>query len=274
MASSPATLRDILTILDKAAPFSLAESWDNVGLMIGDPSQEVSGILLGLDPTIALLDEAIEKSANLIITHHPAIFTPLKSIRTDQPSGRFLAQALKKDIAVVACHTNLDVIQNGVSQVLAEKIGLTQLTPLIETQEGSPKIGFGQIGSLGNLEDSDSFLARLCDILQLPTLKICGLMPEQVNRVAVCGGSGSDLAEAALAKRAQIYITAEVKHSTARWAEESGLCIVDAGHFSTENLIVEAFASVLQEMLNTDNIELLVHTPDSQNNPFFYYLKP
>lgn len=274
MTPSPAILRDILSILDKAAPFSLAESWDNVGLIIGNPDQEISGILLGLDPTTDLLQEAIETNTNLIITHHPAIFHPLKSIRTDQPVGRFLADALKKDIAVVACHTNLDVIQNGVSRVLAEKIGLIGLAPIAESHTELSGIGFGRIGSLKNPEDSDVFLARLCDILQLPSLRICGPIPEKVSRVAVCGGSGSELAESALAQQAQIYITGEVKHSTARWAEESGLCVIDAGHFATENLAVEAFAAVLREMLTAQDVDIAVRTTNSQNNPFIYYLKP
>lgn len=274
MVSSPATLRDILTVLNELAPFSLAEKWDNVGLMLGDPAQSVTGILLGLDPTTALLDEAIATKSNLIITHHPVIFHPLKSIRTDQPVGQFLTQALKNDIAVISCHTNLDVIQNGVSHVLAEKIGLTMLSPITETQKNSPEIGFGQIGSLQNPEDSGNFLTRLCEILQVPALKICGLVPEQIKRVAVCGGSGSDLAEQAYSKGAQVYITGEVKHSTARWAEESNLCIIDAGHFATENLIVKELSPVLQEMLLTQNIDIPVRIPDSQNNPFFYYLKP
>jgi dinuclear metal center YbgI/SA1388 family protein len=252
----------------------LAEPWDNVGLMIGDPSQEVSGILLGLDPTAALLEEALTKNSNLIITHHPAIFHPLKAIRTDQPVGRFLAQALKNDVAVVGCHTNLDVIQHGVSQVLAAKIGLTRLTPLVATETGAAEIGFGRIGSLQNQEAPDIFLARLCEILQLPALRICGPVPAEISRVAVCGGSGSDLAEAALSQKAQIYITGEVKHSTARWAEASGLCIIDAGHFATENLVVPAFATVLEKMLQQQQINIPVHTADNQNNPFFYYLNP
>lgn len=274
MAPSPITLRDILTVLDTAAPFSLAESWDNVGLMVGDPSQKVSAVLIGLDPTADLLTEALENGADLIITHHPVIFHPLKSIRTDQPVGHFLAQALKKDIAVIACHTNLDVIQNGVSQILAEKIGLTAVTPVAQTKEGAAEIGFGAIGSLKSPESSDNFLARLCTILQLPLLRICGSVPELISRVAVCGGSGSDLAETAFAKQAQIYITGEVKHSTARWAEELDLCIIDAGHFATENLIVAAFASVIQEMLTNRQVNIPVQTTSSQNNPFFYYIKP
>ncbi len=125
MSSANITLQKIITILDGIAPFSLAADWDNVGLMVGDPNQEISGILVGLDPTELLLDEALRSGANLLVTHHPAIFNPVKSIRTDQPTGSFLAKALTKNIAVIGCHTNLDVVENGVSHVLAEKIGLS-----------------------------------------------------------------------------------------------------------------------------------------------------
>lgn len=274
MTDHPVTLQDITTILDQTAPFSLAESWDNVGLMVGNPNQEITSILIGLDPTLDLINEAKAHNANLIINHHPLIFTPLKTIRTDKPSGRFISEALKNDIAVVGCHTNLDVIPTGVSTVLAKHIGATNLTPLCGTVKDDPTIGFGQIGSLPEPVSPETFFNKVCQVLDLPVLKICGPWPETIERVAVCGGSGSDLSEAALSAKAQVYITGEVKHSTARWAEESGLCIIDAGHFATENLIVEALANTLTEELKSLEKEIPVRTSNSQNNPFFYYLKP
>jgi dinuclear metal center YbgI/SA1388 family protein len=274
MAPQPVILQDILTILDTTAPFSLAESWDNVGLMLGDPKQEISGILIGLDPTSDLLKEAVANNANLIINHHPLIFTPLKKIRTDQPTGHFISEAIKNNIAVIGCHTNLDVVSNGVSHVLAERIGLGNSTPLTNTNNDDPSIGFGKVGSLPGALDSDIFFSQLCQILDLPVLKICGSIPKKIIRVAVCGGSGSELAEAALAAKAEVYITGEVKHSVARWAEESGLCIIDAGHFATENMITETLSKTLTETMIKQDMDLSVQASTLQSNPFFYYIKP
>ncbi len=108
----------------RTAPFSLAEAWDNVGLLVGNPEQEVTAVLAGLDPTNSLVDEAIKKGANTIITHHPVIFKPLSAINTAEPSGRLLEKALANRIAIIGCHTNFDSASQGVSDYLALQLGL------------------------------------------------------------------------------------------------------------------------------------------------------
>ena len=273
MADTPVILQDILTILNQTAPSALAASWDNVGLMVGDPFQEVTGILVGLDPTSGLIDEAIAHGANLVINHHPLIFTPLQSIRTDQPIGRCIAEAIKNRIAIVACHTNLDVVHNGVNHVLARQIGLQDTTPLAPTSATDSQIGFGSVGSLPAPLAAGDFFGHLCQVLGLTVLPICGVVPSHIQKVAVCGGSGSDFAEAAYLGGAQVYITGEVKHNVARWAEESGFCIIDAGHFATENLVVDSLVTTLAKSLREGAIELKVQASNLQNNPFFYYMK-
>ena len=272
MRSADITIDSILKSLDSLAPFSLAEAWDNVGLLVGDPESAVSGIMIGLDPTASLLDEAVAHGANLVITHHPIIFQALKAIRTDQPTGALIAKALSKHIAIIACHTNLDVVTNGVSHVLAERLGLTALTPLNGRTPTTPDLGLGRLGSLPAPVAGEAFLARLCAVLALPTVAVAGPLPETVQRVAVCGGSGSELAGAAKASGAQLFITAEVKHHTARWAEETGFCIIDAGHFATEHLISEALASGLAAHLASQAIAIPVYTTEKQKNPFSFFM--
>ena len=273
MTQSSSTIEEIQQSIDRVAPFSLAAEWDNVGLMIGDPGQTATGVVIGLDPLPSLLDEAKKKNANLVITHHPPIFHPLKQLRTDQPTGAFIARAVREEIAVISCHTNLDVIGQGVSTVLAEKAGIENPSPLTVTGEkdGQP-VGFGQVGDLATPVSGQRFISGLCRALSLHAVPYAGSLPDRVARVAVCGGSGSDLSEAALAAGAEAYITGEVKHSTALWAAQAGLCVIDAGHFATEHLACEAFARLLQQQFSADGIGTPIHTA-VQNNPFSLFMQ-
>lgn len=263
-------LEEILSFLGRLAPWELAESWDNVGLMIGDPDQNVTGVLAALDPTLPVLEEAIARNCNTIVTHHPLIFHPLKSINTGQPPGIFLKKALKNDIAVISCHTNLDLIDAGVSNALAETIGLEITGPL--RQAGTdPGQGYGKIGHLPAPASGRNFLRQVAVSLKLPGFPVYGALPESVERVAVCGGSASDLAETALTAGAQVFITAEVKHAVSRWAEEKGLCIIDAGHYGTENVIIPYLVDRLHHFLTEKKQTAPVLASRRQNSPLSYY---
>lgn len=272
MTPSTVRLQAIIDILNRIAPFSFAEDWDNVGLMIGDPDQEITGILAALDPTIALLTEAQEVNANLIITHHPIIFHPLKNIQLDQPESAFIAKSIINGIAVAACHTNLDIVQNGVNEALARQIDLIDYAPLIPPSAPPPAIGLGLSGTLRQPLRADAFFSGVCKVLDLPAINITGPIPEIIERVAICGGSGSELAAAAQKSGAQVYITGEVKHSTARWAEDAGYCIADAGHFGTENVIVAELVKLLMHKLGSLNIKIPVQASRKQKRPFTLFL--
>ncbi|MDH5297957.1 MAG: Nif3-like dinuclear metal center hexameric protein, partial [Desulfobulbaceae bacterium] len=216
MESHPFTVGDLLSALDEIAPFSLAESWDNVGLLAGDPGEPVGGILVALDPTEEVLVEAVAGDCNVVVTHHPPIFKAFKSIRTDLPEGRLLAGALAAKVALIACHTNLDRAGGGVNDVLARRLGLEDIRPLAGSGPEAP--GFGRLGTLPAPVAGEEMLAQVARALAVETLSYAGPLPATVQRVAVCGGSGSELAEEAHRQGAQLFLTAEVKHSTARWA--------------------------------------------------------
>jgi dinuclear metal center YbgI/SA1388 family protein len=267
-------VKDLLKILDETAAFGLAEQWDNVGLMLGNTNQTIRGILVALDPTEEVLAEAQESGADCIITHHPLIFHPLKSINTDQPLGKFLRLALRHEISVIGCHTNLDQTAGGVSDVLASNLGILDSKPLVpnenSTQPGG-NTGFGRIGRLADPLNGEAFIGYLCDFFKLPALRVAGKLPEEISTVAVCGGSGSDLAAAAYARGAQVYITGEVKHSTARWAEAAGFCIIDAGHFATENPVVDSLVDILQRAFTEREVNITVSASEKQQNPFVYH---
>jgi dinuclear metal center YbgI/SA1388 family protein len=130
-----ATVNSILKTLDEIATFGLAEQWDNVGLMVGDPDQEIQGVLIALDPTEEVLIEAKDCGADCIITHHPLIFNPIKAIYTNQPLGRFLRLALENEISVIGFHTNLDQAAGGVNDVLAASLGIVESEPIVSADK-------------------------------------------------------------------------------------------------------------------------------------------
>lgn len=272
MRPADTTIEHILNILNDIAPFRLAEEWDNVGLLIGAPGTPVTGILIGLDPTASLLDEATSLGANLVVTHHPLIFQAVKAVRTDQPAGALIAKAITAGIGIIACHTNLDVVTDGVSHALAHALGLAGLTPLTATP-GAVDHGFGRIGTLAAPQSGHAFLAELCRVLAVPALAVAGPLPDSIQRVAVCGGSASELATQAQASGAEIFVTAEVKHHIARWAEEAGFCVVDGGHFATERLVCSPLAGRLAATLAGQEIPIPVHVTDRQKNPFSFYMQ-
>jgi len=262
-------VQDILESLNREAPFSLAESWDNVGLLVGDPNQKVTAVLAGLDPTNSLVDEAIALGANTIVTHHPVIFKPLQSINTADPSGRLLEKALSNHIAIIGCHTNFDSAREGVSDFLALQLGLENLIPLVFSPDNNTmNTGLGRIGVFPSPLDSEDFLARVFAVLHLTDVQMAGTLPEKVATVAVCGGSGSDLAPIAFQRGADVYLSAEIKHSTAVWAVENNFCIIDGTHYATEKPAVTLLVNKLREAGNRNNWKIKIQQTTTEHHPF------
>lgn len=266
-------VRELITVLDDVAGPALAESWDNIGLMVGAPELEISAILVALDPTMEVLDEAKRRGCNTIVTHHPLIFKGLKSLRTDHPEGRILTRALLDRLAIVGCHTNLDKVPGGVNDMLAERLGLFNCRVLLPDPSVSDLrgIGFGRIGDLATPLTFEDFAVFIREQLDLQVVKVAGTPPPEITTVAVCGGSGSELASAAMAGGAQIYLSGEIKHSMARWAESAGFCIIDGGHFATENVMVPGLAKLIRSGFAELDLAVDVLTTESQTAPFRYY---
>jgi dinuclear metal center YbgI/SA1388 family protein len=268
--AAPLRVENLLADIEAFAPAALAEAWDNVGLMVGDPAWEVSGVLVALDPTQKVLAEAAAAGLNVIITHHPLIFHPLKAIRLDQPVGRFLAAALRQEIAVVGCHTNLDVIPQGVSDILATRLGLIGSQPLTLNEGHDEAVGFGRIGDIPGGISGEEFLQRLFTVLGITAVQLAGRLPDRITRAAACGGSGSALVETAWRQGAQVFVAGEIKHSEARWAEANDFCVIDAGHYATENVAMPALVARLRETVATRGAEIPVRAAASQRNPFMH----
>ncbi|MCX5869733.1 MAG: Nif3-like dinuclear metal center hexameric protein [Deltaproteobacteria bacterium] len=264
----------LLACIDQLAPFSLAEKWDNVGLLVGNPEAHITSVLLGLDPGLQLLDEAIARGANTIITHHPCIFHPLASVITNTPDGIFLEKALTHKINIIGCHTNLDNAAGGTSDALALALGLTALVPLRPGEIGKTGVtGMGRMGIFDPPLSAPAFMNRLFQVLQLKTIQVAGRLPEQVKTMALCGGSGSELAEIARARGADLYLSAEIKHSTARWTEDCGFCVIDGTHYGTEQPVMPFLQGKIKEWAATNNWSLDIFLTQTEKHPFRHYNK-
>lgn len=260
---------DILEGLNRIAPFELAEDWDNVGLLIGDPRREVQSLLLGLDPSLSLLDEAISHGIDTLITHHPCIFRPFSSVNITTPDGAFLERALIHKVNVIACHTNFDSAKSGVSDALAMLLGLENVCPLqLSIATKDMKTGMGRIGSYDTPLSFSQFMQRVFQTLDSDTLQIAGPQPSEIMRVGLCGGSGSDLAEGAFRQNADIYISSEIKHSTAVWAEDAGFCIVSGTHYATEKPAMALLGRKITELGREMGWDLDIHQAKSEKAAF------
>lgn len=355
----------VVNMIEKLAPKKMALEWDNPGLAVGDFAAKINKILITLTVTFEVISYAAKNGFNMIISHHPMIFKPIKSLRRDLPLGKMLYEAVKHDINIYSAHTNLDIAQDGVNDVLAGVLELEDVTPLKKTSEealkkitvfvprgyedavrnamgdagagfignyshcsfnvagtGTFKPGEGTkpfIGEKGKIETVEEVrietivpealvrkvinamikvhpyeevaydiyplentgkdfglgrvgkmknpvsLKSLCEIvkqkLSIPYVKVSGEPAREISKVAVCGGAGGDLISAAAFAGADVLITGDVKYHDALEAKASGLAVIDAGHFSTENLVLPVLVRHLQTELSLagENIEIQIY---------------
>lgn len=241
-----ATVKDILEYLGTVAPEYMKEEWDNVGLLCGQREKEVKRVLVALDPFEHVCREAVDMGAELLVTHHPIIFTPLSAITDTTSVGRSLLLLAGHGISAINAHTNLDLAPGGINDVLAEALGLRNveiIAPTGKTADGAP---YGLL-RCGEVEKTglDAFLAHVKARLGTPVLRFAdGGKP--VSRVAVGGGSCADFLEQAAEAGCDTFVTADVKYNRFWDARELGLNIIDAGHFYTENPVVPVLAAALQ----------------------------
>lgn len=241
------TVHDIVSYLNVLAPESWKEDWDNVGLLCGQSGQPVTKILVALDPFPGVIQEAITENANLIVTHHPLIFgNALMHVTDCTVTGKSLLTLIKHNIAAVNAHTNLDVAPGGVNDVLAQTLGLEDITvpfPLGVNADGQA-YGLLRTGTVSP-QSLDDFLSRIKERLGCPGLRYAdGGKP--VHQVAVGGGAcGSEWLQAVHAG-CDTFVTADVKYNQFWDAQQAGLTLIDAGHFYTENPVVAVLAQKLQ----------------------------
>lgn len=233
------SVQDFYDAIHQFAPVSEAEPWDNCGLLVGAQNAAVTAALVALDLTAAVLDEAKERGANLIITHHPVIYPSLKRVGAES----LVYRAIREDIAVISAHTNYDKAQGGVNDVLAELFGLRNTRPL----ESAELCGLARIGALAAPMSPAEFAAFVKQKLNCKCVKYT--QGTEITHVAVGGGSCSELWEPASQAGAQAFVTAEVKHHVLLAAQAAGFTLIDAGHFATEIAAVSPLAKRISQAL-------------------------
>ena len=259
--------QDVMQAMERIAPRRLAEEWDNPGLLVGSPHDEVRKILVALDVREETVERAIEDGCDLIVAHHPLIFRALKALRTDDATGCKIARLIKADIAVFAAHTNLDSAAGGVNDVLAERLEMHDVAPLVEGAADSEP-GLGRIGSLRAEFSLEDFAALVKEKLGLSSMRVACAGERRISRVALCGGSGAEFVGRAAAKGADAYVTGDVKYHDAERAIGLGIHVLDAGHFATEQPIVARLAERLKKELG-DGVEIVAETKSSD---FFKFI--
>jgi dinuclear metal center YbgI/SA1388 family protein len=259
-------ISEIIQHLEYRAPLEFQEEYDNSGLIAGDTDSECTGILISLDCTENVVHEAIQRNCNLIISHHPLIFRPMRNLVPKNGPAKTLVAAIKADIAIYAVHTNLDNIISGVNATIADKLGLLNRR-FLQPRNDKQTSGSGLIGDLENPLSEKQLLERLKKAFGTPVIRHSPLLGKPVTRVAVCGGAGSFLISNALQENAGFFISADIKYHDFFEGQEE-LVIADIGHFESEQFTVDLLLAVILEKY--PNFAVL--KSGTVTNPVNYYI--
>ena len=262
------TVKDILNCITEIAPLHWQESYDNAGLQVGDLNAEAYKALICLDITEAIVDEAIAKKCDLIVSHHPLIFRGLKHLTPETYIERAVMKAVKHDIAMISMHTNLDNSYLGVSRVLADRLGLKNLN-LLQPSESEPEVcGAGMVGEFDTAMEEKDFLQLVAETIGSPCLRHSVLTGRKVKKVALCGGSGSPFMPDALRQKVDAYLTADIKYHDF-FVPEGNVLLVDGGHFETEQFTKELICELIRKKFPTFAAEIA----ETRTNAVYYFVK-
>ena len=235
-------------MLEAEVPLTWQESYDNAGLAVGSPEAEVEKVLLALDITEEVVDEAISEGAQMVVSHHPIIFRPIKRLADENRQQRTIAKAIRHGVALYAAHTNLDSAPTmGISHHLAGLLGV-QVDGVLEpgADEG---VGIGVVGNLSQAMPTEEFLGHIKDVLGVEALRHSTVRVESVQRVAICSGSGGSLVEVAEKSGADVYISADFKYHD--FVDADRMVLVDVGHFESEICAIEILFDILSKKITT-----------------------
>lgn len=240
-------LSEMVKLFEGLAPSYLAESWDNPGLLVGEKDADIKKVLVTLDVSDEVIDEAVNINADLIVTHHPMIFGSIKKVNDDTPLGRKIIRLIKNNIGHFAMHTNLDIAFGGVNDELAKILGLKNIDVLSVSceQEGRPN-GLGRYGDIES-QSLGKFAAMVKERLGLDAVRIVGDPEKKVSRVGLCTGSGIGFMDDAVNKGCDVYVTSDIKYHESQKALEEGIALVDATHYGSENIIVSVICGYISK---------------------------
>jgi dinuclear metal center YbgI/SA1388 family protein len=246
-----AKLSELLSVFESLWPISGADEWDQVGLACGSANQNVDKVLLCVDPTLSVLQEAKSKNCQLVISHHPLLLQGVHTIAEGELKGDVLSFAVRNSIALFSAHTNADIVQDGVSDVLASKIGVLDSIPLVATSKDT---GHGRIGNLAKPVTVRELAQRINDVLPSTNapIRVAGDPNKVVSKIAVVGGSGSSFIENAIAAGADCFVTSDLKHHVSLDVvsdNKNQLCLIDISHFAAESLWLEPTSAKLTHLV-------------------------
>ena len=233
---------DIINLLEQELPMKYAESWDNTGFQVGNREKKVTHVFVAMDVTDENIEEAIRVGADMIITHHPMLFSPISSVTADTIHGRRILKMIENGICYMSTHTNYDSCR--MADLASERLGLTDCEVLEEVLDG---IGIGKVGKLPK-----EMTLRECALLvkekfHIPSVRFFGDGEQKVKLAAICPGAGKSLVKECHVKGAQVYITGDIDHHTGVDQVDDFLPIIDAGHYGVEHIYIEDMYRILTE---------------------------
>ncbi len=256
-------VKEIISVIEEFAPLSIQEGWDNSGLCVGSPEDEVTSVLLGLDCTPELVDEAAACGADMIVTHHPLIFKGIKRISPEDQTGSAVIKAVRAGISIYAAHTSADKVIAGVSGAMASRLGLKNVRILDEDGEGT---GLGVVGDLETPLTSEEAVALVKEKFNLKALRTSRPIEGKIDRVAMCGGSGGSLIAAAQAAGASLYLSGDISYHN--FFTGPDFMVMDIGHYESEIEIVDILFSLIKKKFPTFAVRI---TQNVNSNPIYYF---
>jgi len=255
------TVGDVVEVLERAYPPDLAESWDAVGLVCGDPDERVRRVLVCVDPVESTVDEAFELGAQLVVAHHPLLLRGVHGVAASTPKGSLVHRLIRGGVALFCAHTNADAADPGVSDALAAALGLTVVGPLAPNADG--RTGIGRIGELPAAEAFDVFVRRVTAGLPATSggVRAAGDPNRSVRTVAVSGGAGDGYLDAAIHAGVDVFVTADLRHHPAseHLARPDAPALVDVAHWASEWPWCEQAAAILRDVLG-GTVDITVST--------------
>ena len=264
------SVREITELIEEAIPSSLQEDWDNSGLLLGFGNRKVKKILTCLELDMRVVEEAISKDVDMIVTHHPLIFGGLRSIDDSDPMGEAIIELIKREISVYSSHTPFDKISGGNNYALAGLLGLKNITDLGGGKvrdagamlEDPSEMHIGRIGQFKQTMKLSEVVDLCCDVLSINPLsmRVVGDLEADIEKVGICTGAGAEYIGTAKAQGCQLFITGDLKYHQARDAELAGICVIDAGHYGTEKIFPAVMKVQLEKFLK--DIDIMVSEVD------------
>ncbi len=261
------TVSDITNHIHSVCPKSLCFDGDNVGHLVGKENSQISRVLVSLDVDEFIVKEAIDKKAELIVSHHPVMFHPISSLTGADPQSRAISLMLENGISLISAHTNLDSVAGGLNDLLASKLGITNtyvLEPCGEYQGNT--YGFGRVGETPPNTKLSDMLTLCVSSLGAEGVKYIGDDNKAIHKVAVNCGSGADAIDFCIENGIDLLITGDVKYTLARKAYEAGLCVIDAGHYETEHIVIDLLSSIIKSEFPSLDV-----FPSEANIPVFKF---